>query len=136
VAGTAGLKAMSWHPAHEQWGATQMQNRFQRFANRFMLPLDYQAWVAVRAIGEGVTRTGSGEFAPVNAYIRGDQFDLAAFKGQKVTFRKWDGQLRQPLIIAGPDLPVSMSPQPGFLHQHSEVDTLGIDEPESKCKLQ
>jgi ABC transporter substrate binding protein (PQQ-dependent alcohol dehydrogenase system) len=136
VAGTAGLKAMSWHPAHEQWGATQMQNRFQRFANRFMLPLDYQAWVAVRAIGEGVMRTGSGEFAPVNAYIRGDQFDLAAFKGQKVTFRKWDGQLRQPLIIAGPDLPVSMSPQPGFLHQHSEVDTLGIDEPESKCKLQ
>jgi len=136
VAGTAGLKAMSWHPAHEQWGATQMQNRFQRFANRFMLPLDYQAWVAVRAIGEGVTRTGSAEFSPVNAYIRGDQFDLAAFKGQKVTFRKWDGQLRQPIIIAGPDLPVSMSPQPGFLHEHAEVDTLGIDEPESKCKLQ
>ena len=60
VAGTAGLKAMSWHPAHEQWGATQMQNRFQRFANRFMLPLDYQAWVAVRAIGEGVTRSRLG----------------------------------------------------------------------------
>jgi ABC transporter substrate binding protein (PQQ-dependent alcohol dehydrogenase system) len=136
VAGTTGLKAMSWHPAHEQWGATQMQNRFQRFANRFMLPLDYQAWVAVRAIGEGVTRTGSAELGRVNAYIRGDQFDLAAFKGQKVTFRKWDGQLRQPIIIAGPDLPVSMSPQPGFLHEHAEVDTLGIDEPESKCKLQ
>jgi ABC transporter substrate binding protein (PQQ-dependent alcohol dehydrogenase system) len=136
VAGTAGLEAMSWHPAHEQWGATQMQNRFQRFAKRFMLPLDYQAWVAVRAIGEGVTRTGSAELAPVNAYIRGDQFDLAAFKGQKVTFRKWDGQLRQPIIIAGPDLPVSMSPQQGFLHEHAEVDTLGIDEPESKCKFQ
>ena len=136
VAGTAGLKAMSWHPAHEQWGATQMQNRFQRFAKRFMLPLDYQAWLAVRAVGEGATRTGSAELAPVAAYIRGDQFDLAAFKGQKVTFRKWDGQLRQPIIIAGPDLPVSMSPQQGFLHQHAEVDTLGIDEPESKCKLQ
>jgi len=135
VAGTAGLKAMSWHPAHEQWGATQMQNRFQRFAKRFMLPLDYQAWVAVRAIGEGVTRTGSADLGPVNAYIRGDKFDLAAFKGQKVTFRAWDGQLRQPIIVAGPDLPVSMSPQEGFLHEHAEVDTLGIDEPESKCKL-
>ena len=135
VAGTAGLKAMSWHPAHEQWGATQMQNRFQRFAKRFMLPLDYQAWVAVRAIGEGVTRTGSADLDPVNAYIRSDKFDLAAFKGQKVTFRAWDGQLRQPIIIAGPDLPVSMSPQEGFLHEHAEVDTLGIDEPESKCKL-
>jgi ABC transporter substrate binding protein (PQQ-dependent alcohol dehydrogenase system) len=135
VAGTAGLKAMSWHPAHEQWGATQMQNRFQRFAKRFMLPLDYQAWVAVRAIGEGVTRTGSADLDPVNAYIRSDKFDLAAFKGQKVTFRAWDGQLRQPIIIASPDLPVSMSPQEGFLHEHAEVDTLGIDEPETKCKL-
>lgn len=136
VAGTAGLMAMSWHPAHEQWGATQMQNRFQRFAKRFMLPLDYQAWVAMRAIGEGVARAGSGEFAPVNAYIRSDDFGLAAFKGQKVTFRKWDGQLRQPILVAGPDLPVSTSPQEGFLHEHAEVDTLGIDEPESKCKFQ
>jgi len=135
VAGTTGLKAVSWHPAHEQWGATQMQNRFQRFAKRFMLPLDFQAWVAVRAIGEAASRTGSGGFAPINAYLRGDKFDLAAFKGQKVTFRKWDGQLRQPIIIAGPELPVSTSPQEGFLHEHAEVDTLGIDAPESKCKF-
>ena len=136
VAGTAGLMAMSWHPAHEQWGATQMQNRFQRFAKRFMLPLDYQAWVAVRAVGESASRAGSGDFAPINAYLRGDEFDLAAFKGQKVTFRAWDGQLRQPIIVAGPDLPVSMSPQEGFLHERAEVDTLGIDQPESKCKFQ
>ncbi len=136
VAGTAGLTAMSWHPAHEQWGATQMQNRFQRFAKRFMLPLDYQAWVAVRAIGESASRARSGDFAPVNAYLRGDEFGLAAFKGQKVTFRTWNGQLRQPIIVAGPDMTVSMSPQEGFLHERAEVDTLGIDEPESKCKLQ
>jgi ABC transporter substrate binding protein (PQQ-dependent alcohol dehydrogenase system) len=135
VAGTAGLKAMSWHPAHEQWGATQMQNRFQRFAKRFMLSLDYQAWLAVRAIGEGASRVGSGDFKPVNDYLRGDQFDLAAFKGQKVTFRPWDGQLRQPIIIAGPDLPVSVSPQEGFLHERTELDTLGIDLPESQCKF-
>lgn len=135
VAGTAGLRAMSWHPAHEQWGATQMQNRFQRFAKRFMWPVDYQAWVAVRAIGESASRTGSGEFAPINAYLRGDKFDLAAFKGQKVTFRKWDGQLRQPIIIAGSELPVSTSPQQGFLHEHAAVDTLGIDAPESTCKF-
>ena len=83
-----------------------------------------------------MTRTGSAELAPVAAYIRGDKFDLAAFKGQKVTFRSWDGQLRQPIIIAGPDMTVSMSPQEGFLHEHAEVDTLGIDEPETKCKLQ
>jgi ABC transporter substrate binding protein (PQQ-dependent alcohol dehydrogenase system) len=136
VAGTTGLRAMSWHPAHEQWGATQMQNRFQRFAKRFMLPLDYQAWVAVRALGEGASRAGSAEFTAIDSHLRSDQFDLAAFKGQKVTFRRWDGQLRQPIIVAGPDLPVSMSPQQGFLHERAEVDTLGIDEPESKCKFE
>jgi ABC transporter substrate binding protein (PQQ-dependent alcohol dehydrogenase system) len=135
VGGTTGLTAMSWHPAHEQWGATQMQNRFQRLANRFMWPVDYQAWIAVRAIGEGATRAGSAAFAPVNEYIRSKNFDLAAFKGQKVTFRQWDGQLRQPILVVGPDLPVSTSPQPGFLHQDAEIDTLGIDAPESKCKF-
>jgi ABC transporter substrate binding protein (PQQ-dependent alcohol dehydrogenase system) len=113
-----------------------MQNRFQRFAKRFMLPLDYQAWVAVRALGESASRAGSAEFAAIDGHLRSEQFDLAAFKGQKVTFRRWDGQLRQPIIIAGPDLPVSMSPQQGFLHERAEVDTLGIDKPESKCKLE
>ena len=136
VVGTAGLKAVNWHPAHEQWGATQMQNRFQRFAKRFMQPLDHQAWIAVRAIGEAASRTGSGAFEPIDAHIRGDEFDLAAFKGQKVTFREWDGQLRQPIIIAGAELPVSVSPQKGFLHEREEVDTLGIDAPESECKFQ
>ena len=135
VAGTAGLKAMSWHPAHEQWGATQMQNRFQRLANRFMWPVDYQAWIAVRAIGEGTTRARTADFAPVNALIRSKDLNLAAFKGQKVTFRSWDGQLRQPIIVTGPDLPVSISPQEGFLHEKAEVDTLGVDEPETKCKF-
>jgi ABC transporter substrate binding protein (PQQ-dependent alcohol dehydrogenase system) len=52
-----------------------------------------------------------------------------------VTFRQWDGQLRQPILVVGPDLPVSTSPQPGFLHQDAEIDTLGIDAPESKCKF-
>ena len=135
VAGTAGLVAASWHPAHEQWGATQMQNRFQRLAKRFMWPVDYQAWIAVRAIGEGTTRAASAEFAPVNAHIRSKDLSLAAFKGQKVTFRTWDGQMRQPILITGPDLPVSMSPQEGFLHEEAEVDTLGVDAPETKCKF-
>jgi len=97
--------------------------------------VDYQAWIAVRAIGEATTRARTADFAPVNAVIRSKDLNLAAFKGQKVTFRSWDGQLRQPIIVAGPDLPVSISPQEGFLHEEAEVDTLGVDEPETKCKF-
>jgi ABC transporter substrate binding protein (PQQ-dependent alcohol dehydrogenase system) len=135
VAGTSGLIATSWHPAHEQWGATQMQNRFAELAGRLMTPLDYHGWLAVRAIGEAATRAKSGDFAAIRDYLLGPQFGVAAFKGQKLNFRPWNLQLRQPIAVATTDLPVSWSPQPGFLHQRTEVDTLGIDEPETKCKL-
>jgi ABC transporter substrate binding protein (PQQ-dependent alcohol dehydrogenase system) len=134
VAGTQGLVPTSWHPALEQWGATQFQNRFRRLASRPMRPRDYDVWVAVRSIGEAATRAKSGEPADIIAHLKSADFDLAAFKGRKLTYRAWDGQLRQPILIATAKLPVTVSPQPGFLHQFSELDTLGIDKPESSCR--
>lgn len=134
VAGTAGLVATSWHPALELWGGTQFQNRFRRLTNRLMVPIDYDAWLAVRVIGEAVTRKQTNDFKTLNTFIHSPEFEVAAFKGVKTTFRSWNGQLRQPLIVSTPKLLVSVSPQPGFLHQFTELDTLGIDKPETKCK--
>jgi len=134
VTGTAGLVASSWHPALELWGGTQFQNRFKRHANRLMRPLDYDAWLAVRVVGEAATRTKSNMFADLNKYVHTPEFEVAAFKGVKTTFRSWNGQLRQPLIVSTPKMLVSVSPQPGFLHQTSVLDTLGYDKPETKCK--
>lgn len=134
VAGTQGLVPVSWHPALEQWGATQFQNRFQRLAKRPMRPLDYDVWVAVRSVGEAATRTRSAVPKTLIAYMKSAEFDLAAFKGRKLNYRNWNGQLRQPILLGTAKLPVTVSPQPGFLHQFSELDTLGIDRPESACK--
>src|SRR5262245_8395090 len=134
VVGTQGLVPTSWHPALEQWGATQLQNRFRRLADRAMRPLDYDAWVAVRSIGEAATRSKSAIPADLIAYLKSTDFDLAAFKGRRLTYRPWDGQLRQPILVATAKLPVSVSPQPGFLHQFTELDTLGIDKPETSCR--
>jgi ABC transporter substrate binding protein (PQQ-dependent alcohol dehydrogenase system) len=134
VAGSQGLVPTSWHPALEQWGATQFQNRFRKLAGRAMRPLDYDVWTAVRAIGEAATRKRSSAVGEIIAHLKSAEFELAAFKGQKLTFRAWNGQLRQPILITTPKLVVTVSPQPGFLHQVSELDTLGIDKPESKCK--
>jgi ABC transporter substrate binding protein (PQQ-dependent alcohol dehydrogenase system) len=134
VAGTQGLVPTSWHPALEQWGATQIQNRFRRLANRPMESLDYDAWVAVRAIGEAATRSKTTAPADLIAYLKSPGFELAAFKGRKLSFRDWDGQLRQPILIVTAKLPVSVSPQPGFLHQFTELDTLGFDKPETNCR--
>ena len=138
VAGTTGLTATTWSPGHEKWGATQANNHFEKDYKRLMLPIDYQAYVAARTVGEAVTRNHGADFATVAAFIHGPELQLAPFKGIKQQYRPWDGQFRQPILIATDKVPVSMSPQRGFPHaSHAEieVDTLGIDEPESKCKM-
>jgi ABC transporter substrate binding protein (PQQ-dependent alcohol dehydrogenase system) len=135
VAGTQGLVPSAWARPHEQWGATQLQDRFLRQAKRWMTDRDYAAWMAVRAIGEAATRSKSTDPAAISAFLRSDHFELAAYKGARLSFRSWDGQLRQPILLADPRSLVSVSPQPGFLHQFSELDTLGIDKPETKCRM-
>jgi ABC transporter substrate binding protein (PQQ-dependent alcohol dehydrogenase system) len=135
VVGTAGLVPTAWARPHEQWGATQLQNRFRRQASRWMSERDYAAWMAVRAIGEAATRTRSTDPAAIAKYLRSDAFELAAFKGVKLNFRPWDGQLRQPVLLADANALVSVSPQQGFLHQYSELDTLGFDRPETSCRM-
>src|SRR5689334_20903147 len=135
VVGTQGLIPTAWARPHEQWGATQLQERFLHQAKRWMTDRDYAAWMAVRAIGEAATRSKSADPAAILAFMRSDRFELAAYKGARLSFRSWDGQLRQPVLLADARSLVSVSPQPGFLHQFSELDTLGIDKPETKCRM-
>ena len=135
VVGTHGLVPTAWSAVHEQWGATQLQNRFRRQTGRWMTPRDYGAWLAVRAVGEAAVRTKSADPAAIAPYLRGPDFVVAGFKGQGLSFRPWDGQLRQPILLAGPRLLVSASPQPGFLHQFSELDTLGHDSADTRCRV-
>jgi ABC transporter substrate binding protein (PQQ-dependent alcohol dehydrogenase system) len=135
VGGTQGLHATAWHRAHESWGANQMQNRFEAKAGRWMTPRDFAAWVAVRAIGEGATRSQSVERDDITDYLLSDRFELGAYLGLPVTFRSWDRQLRQPVLVTGARMVVSVSPQEGFLHPRTPLDSLGDDEPESGCQL-
>jgi ABC transporter substrate binding protein (PQQ-dependent alcohol dehydrogenase system) len=135
VTGSAGLVPTTWNAAFDQWGAVQMQNRFTKAFQRPMTAHDMQVWTAVRMIGEAAARTGSGDSGKMLAYLKSPQFSIAAFKGQKLTIRDWNLQLRQPILLFDGRNTVSVSPQEGFLHQVSELDTLGLDRPETKCKL-
>jgi len=136
VVGTQGLTPVTWHRVVEQWGAAQLQSRFDRLAGRWMNNEDYAAWAAVRSVAEAVTRTNSNDVNTLKAYLMSDKFELAGFKGRKLTYREWNGQLRQTIPLIHPRSLVSQSPQEGFLHPASELDTLGYDQPESRCNLQ
>jgi ABC transporter substrate binding protein (PQQ-dependent alcohol dehydrogenase system) len=135
IAGDAGLRPTDWARSFQQWGATQMQTRFFKNAHRWMTARDFAAWAAVRAVGEAATRTNSTDPDKILEFIHGDKFDLAVYKGTKASFRPWDGQLRQPVLLVDDRQLISVSPQPGFLHQFNVLDTLGIDQPETKCQM-
>ena len=134
VIGTQGLTAAAWHRTHEQWGAVQIQNRFQEKAGRWMEEQDYAAYLAVRAVGEAATRTKSNDLKQLKDYMLSDAFALQGYKGDPLSFRSWDGQLRQPVLLAAPRSLVAVAPIEGFLHPKTELDTLGYDQPESQCK--
>ncbi|MGR8997588.1 MAG: ABC transporter substrate-binding protein [Gammaproteobacteria bacterium] len=134
VIGTQGLVATAWHRTHEQWGAVQIQNRFKEKAGRWMEEQDYAAYLAVRAIGEAATRTKSSDTKQVKDYMLSDAFALQGYKGDPLSFRSWDGQLRQPVLLAAPRSLVAVAPIEGFLHPKTELDTLGYDHPETQCK--
>lgn len=135
IVGTQGLVATAWHASFQEYSALQMQHRFKLFAHREMTERDYAAWLALRIVGEAIVRSGKSEPRELSAFLRSDQFEVAGFKGQALTFRSWDQQLRQPVLLAQALMVVSLSPQEGFLHQKFLTDTLGFDEPETKCVL-
>ncbi|MCE8018486.1 ABC transporter substrate-binding protein [Halomonas sp. MCCC 1A17488] len=135
VVGTQGLIATPWHRAHESWGAVQLQRRFEEHAERWMTPRDFGAWLAVRSLGEAAARTGSVERQAILDYLLGEEFELAGYLGLPVSYRRWNHQLRQPILITGPRMVASVSPQEGYLHSRTPLDSLGADEGESTCRF-
>ena len=135
VAGTQGLIATTWHPTLETWGAAQAQNRFRRMAGRLMRPLDYQVWAAIRTVGEAATQKKTADPAVLVPYFSDPAFGLPAYKGVSLSYRPWDHQLRQPIVVAQAKAMVTVAPEQGFIHQRTPLDTLGVDLPETTCKL-
>ncbi|MGS4944774.1 ABC transporter substrate-binding protein [Meridianimarinicoccus sp. RP-17] len=133
VAGSVGMSPRTWSPVLEQWAAVQLQNRFEDMQGRSMRDEDYGAWTALRSIGEAVTRTNSADPATLRAFLLSDDFRLDGFKGRALSFRHWNGQLRQPVPVVHPRALVTLAPVEGFLHRVTELDTLGVDEPETAC---
>ncbi|OOY12401.1 branched-chain amino acid ABC transporter substrate-binding protein [Thioclava marina] len=133
LAGSEGLKPVGWSGVVEQYGAAQLQNRFREAAGREMQQADFAAWIAVAALGEAFTRTQSTDPAMLRTYMLSDAFRLAGFLGRPLSFRNWNGQLRQPIPLVTERAVAALAPLEGFLHQINELDTLGVDAPESPC---
>ncbi|MGA4447798.1 ABC transporter substrate-binding protein [Ectopseudomonas chengduensis] len=135
VAGTQGLTATAWHKTVETFGAAQLQKRFEALAGRWMNDRDFAAWMAVRSLATAITKQRAAEPQGIRHLLLNEQLPLDGFKGRKLSFRPWNGELRQPIPLVHPRALVSTSPQDGFLHPSNEMDSLGYDRPEVSCDL-
>ena len=135
VAGTQGLTPTGWHKTVETYGAAQLQKRFEALAGRWMNDRDFAAWMAVRSVASAVSKLRQIEPMAIRQVEISEQLPLDGFKGRKLSYRPWNGQLRQPIPIVQPRALVSTSPQDGFLHPTNEMDSLGYDKPEVTCRF-
>ncbi|MDB5898151.1 MAG: hypothetical protein JWP41_1753 [Ramlibacter sp.] len=134
VLGSNGLTAQAWHRAYERNGGPQLTRRFQRKAGRTMGSYDWATWIAARAAAEVVGADAKAGIAQQLQALKQGTVAVDGYKGQRLSFRAWDGQLRQPMLLAHGDGIAEIAPLEGFLHQRSALDTLGYDLPETGCK--
>ncbi len=134
VVGAAGLVAMPWHPQWERNGGPQLSRRFARDAKRPMTGHDWAAWLAGRAVATVLVDLPKAPVAQQLKALRGGPVGVDGFKGPRLSFRAWDGQLRQPIFLSHVDGVIGVAPLDGVLHPKEVMDTLGVDEAESACK--
>jgi ABC transporter substrate binding protein (PQQ-dependent alcohol dehydrogenase system) len=134
VVGASGLMAAAWHPQWERNGGPQLSRRFQRLAKRPMQDLDWAAGVAVRAIAAVLVDEPLAGIPQQLKRLRSGTVYLDGFKGPRLSFRSWDGQLRQPVFLSHIDGVAGLAPVEGVLHPTEVMDTLGVDEKESTCR--
>lgn len=137
VIGSTGLIASEWHWSWDQDSATQVTLRFQRAAegNRVMSGYDWDAWMAIRAVATAYAKARSTDPEKIDAYLKGRRLFLDGSKGVRMDFRPWDRQLRMTIALATNNAVIGAAPFPEFLHEVNDLDTLGVDRPESKCQV-
>lgn len=135
VVGATGLVPLEWHWSLERYGAPQVNSRFETAVGdgRRMTWQDWSVWVAMRAVLTAEAKSRDRDPAAIETFLRSDGLRLDGSKGAQLSFRSWDGQLRQPILLATSNAIIGIAPLEGFLHQTNTLDSLGVDEPEFAC---
>ena len=142
VVGDVGLTPTSWHFALERYGAPQLNERYRQFkkdetlnSQVAMTDAEFAAWSAVKLVSNSINTRQNGENLHLFSILRDPASQVDLYKGTRGSVRLWNNQLRQPILLSTPDTVVAIAPMPKFLHPKHYTDTLGLDEPESKCQL-
>lgn len=132
VVGDAGLLALAWHAQFERYGAPQVSRRFAKAVKRPMTDRDWAAWMAGKTL---IALAHTAPKGPNAVWAQAlPKTSVDGSKGMSLSFRAWDGQLRQPLLLTDGQGVIAQTPIEGLLHPTDVLDTLGADAPEKLCK--
>jgi ABC transporter substrate binding protein (PQQ-dependent alcohol dehydrogenase system) len=131
VVGDGGLVALAWHAQFERYGAPQVSRRFAKATQRPMTAQDWAAWMGGKALTAAAIAAPKGPNAAWAQALAKSSLDGS--KGTGLSFRAWDGQLRQPMLLTDGQGVISQAPAEGVLHPRNVLDTLGADAPEKLC---
>ncbi|HQT71037.1 MAG TPA: hypothetical protein PLE48_11505 [Thiobacillus sp.] len=135
VVGDGGFSALAWAPHFERFGAPQLARRFAKVAKRPMTAPDWASWAATKAVLQAALLNAAvPTAATVAKALASPDFNVDGFKGSRTSFRAWDRQLRQPLLLTDGVGVIGIAPDEGVMHPKNALDTLGADEPEKLCK--
>ena len=132
VVGDAGLVAVAWSPRFERFGAPQVTRRLSKATGRPMDAHDWPAWMAGKALVAAAVAAPKGPAAAFHKALA--DVELDGSKGVSMSFRAWDGQLRQPVLLSDGRSVIDLAPVDGVMHPKNALDTLGADAPEKLCK--
>jgi hypothetical protein len=127
----AGSKIVLWDSRLEKYGAAQLNDRFTEFADRPMDGSAWAGWVAVKIAWESFLRAPNS----MVSWLTSDAAQFDGHKGSPLSFRRWDGQLRQPLYAVAArvtDVPdVARSTRP----IREVLDTIGDPPGIQSCRI-
>jgi ABC transporter substrate binding protein (PQQ-dependent alcohol dehydrogenase system) len=133
VIGSEGLVASAWHVYWERQGAPQLNRRFFKLSGRAMTDEDWATWVAARAIVDATVKNRKAPDRPLIQALLDPDLTIELYKGFHGSFRPWNRQLRQPILLGTTNAVVGLAPVEGVLHKENTLDSIGLDEPEFEC---
>jgi ABC transporter substrate binding protein (PQQ-dependent alcohol dehydrogenase system) len=127
--------ATAYFWASEDQDGRQIEDRFFDIAKRKIEDVDWAAWTSVRILTSSVLRAKSTDYQPVLDYMLSDKLIVDGAKKNSMSIRPWDHQLRQSILLTSSNAVLNEAPITGFLHPTNNLDTLGVDQPNTMCKF-
>jgi ABC transporter substrate binding protein (PQQ-dependent alcohol dehydrogenase system) len=139
LVGANGVWSLLWYHETTRFSARELNRRFRDETGKPMGEVAWAAWAAVRLLAEAAVRAESPTPAAVRTFLAGD-YPFDGHKGEQLTFRPWDLQLRTTFVLVSPRAQGEFKATPDVHkvlsdNQPRDLDAVGTPEAATRCRL-